>query len=178
MARWASLASLCSTMPCTAPRHCARCGHSPWGRAGSRSAAPAARPAATRPPARAACRPGSAAHRPRAPPPCRHPQAGHGLLHGVAGAQLRLLAHKLQVKCACSACCTCGSRFYFCSAMAGDDDGAARLQVRGLVQHMVQQGRPARRCSTLGMRLFMRVPLPAAMMRMSMWCHGGQGVSC
>ena len=28
-------------------------------------------------------------------------------------------------------------------------------------------GRPARRCSTLGMRLFMRVPLPAAMMRMS-----------
>jgi hypothetical protein len=66
-------------------------------------------------------------------------QARHGLLHGVAGAQLRLLAHTFHVKLACNARQSCGSRFYFCSAVAGDDDGAARLQVRRLVQHMVQQ---------------------------------------
>ena len=29
-------------------------------------------------------------------------QHGHGLLHGVAGAQLRLLAHKIQIEIGCS----------------------------------------------------------------------------
>ena len=67
---------------------------------------------------------------------------GHGLLHGVAGAQLRLLPHKFQVKTDCSARESGGSCFYFCSTMARDDDGAAGLQVGCLVQHVVQQRAP------------------------------------
>ena len=77
-------------------------------------------------------------------------EMGHGLLHGVAGAQLRFLAHKLQIKMGCSARESCGSRFYFCSTVAGDDDGAAGLQAGCLVQHMVQQRAPGQALQHFG----------------------------
>ena len=81
-------------------------------------------------------------------------QVRHRLLHGVAGAKLRLLAHKLKVKTAYSACCACGGSFYFHSTVAGDDRGAARLQMRRLPQHMVQKRAPRQALQHLGNAAF------------------------
>ena len=103
-------------------------------------------------------------------------QMGHGLLHGVAGAQLRFLAHKLQIKMGCSARESSGSRFYFCSTVAGDDDGAAGLQVGCLIQHMVQQRAPGQALQHLGVRLFMRVPLPSRHDENVEWSHESKSV--
>ena len=72
----------------------------------------------------------------------------------MAGAQLGFLPHEFEVKRGASACCTCGSSFYFCSAVAGDDDGAAGLQARSLVQHMVQQRAAGQALQDLGQAAF------------------------
>ena len=55
-------------------------------------------------------------------------QHRHRLLHGVPGPQLRLLAHKLYRKRACSPRIYCASCFYFDSTVTGDHHRLAGLQ--------------------------------------------------
>ncbi len=59
-------------------------------------------------------------------------QQRHGLLHGMAGALLRLLQHEMQVRLALV------SLFDAVRAMADHDDDAPRLQLARAVQHMAQ----------------------------------------
>jgi hypothetical protein len=91
----------------------------------------------------------------------------HGLLHGMAGAQLGLLAHKLQVHGAIRAIGGGDGSFHFRSTMARHHHGRARLELRSGVQHMLQQGATGQLLQHLGMAAFHAVPLPAAMTTMS-----------
>ena len=77
-------------------------------------------------------------------------QGGHRLLHGVAGAQLRLLAHKFHAKCAFCARVACAGCFYFYSAVAGNHDHLARLQGACGVNHMLQECAPGQLVQDLG----------------------------
>jgi hypothetical protein len=68
------------------------------------------------------------------------------LLHGVAGAQLRFLAHRLRRNfsaiSAASACPVSAERFNFRSAVAGDHNRRARAQRGRTVEYVRQQGPP------------------------------------
>ena len=86
--------------------------------------------------------------------------------------QLRLLAHKLQVILAYNARQSCGSRFNFCSTMTGDDDGAARLQMRSLVEHVVQQRAARQALQHLGRAAFHARALAGRHDEDVYGCHG------
>jgi hypothetical protein len=58
-------------------------------------------------------------------------QRRHGLLHGVAGAQLRHLAHKHRTAGG-------GGGFNLVRAVAGDDDGAVCTHADSGIQNMLQ----------------------------------------
>jgi hypothetical protein len=83
-------------------------------------------------------------------------QHGHHLLHGVAGAQLRHLAHEARA--------AGGDRgLDRVGAMAGDDQGAVRPQRRCRCPEHAAIGTAGQAVQHLGQADFMRVPLPAAM---------------
>jgi hypothetical protein len=58
-------------------------------------------------------------------------QRGHGLLHRVAGAQLRHLPHEHQVR-------GLGAGFHLVGAVAGHGDDPVGPQLRGGVEHVMQ----------------------------------------
>ena len=81
-------------------------------------------------------------------------QLGNCLLHRMAGSQLGLLTRKQQVKTGFSALCACESCFHFCSTMTRNHHGRARLQLRGRIQHMLQQGATGQLLQHFGMAAF------------------------
>ena len=78
-------------------------------------------------------------------------QRGHGLLHGVAGAQLRLLAHALDGQRLARGQ---QQRLDLVSPVAGDDHRRAGVQLRCCVQYMLHQRHPGQALQHLGQAAF------------------------
>jgi len=78
-------------------------------------------------------------------------QHGHGLLHRVAGAQLRLLAHTLHGQRLARGQ---HQRLDLIGPMAGDDHRRAGIQLRRRVQHALHQRHPGQALQHFGQAAF------------------------
>ena len=78
-------------------------------------------------------------------------QHGYRLLHSVAGAQLRLLAHTLHGQRLARGQ---NQRLNLIGPVAGDDHGRAGIQLRRSVQHMLHQGHTRQALQHFGQAAF------------------------